>query len=64
MRLHSHNLTLTRDLSRANDIVSPHGHNETHIRMVRNGCIGFQEDAAEAYVIADGPKLRTRVSEI
>ena len=64
MRLDPHDFTLTPDLSRTNNRVFPYRHRETHITMLRNCRIGLQEDASNAYVIADGSKLRNCVPEI
>ena len=62
--LNPHNLTLPNDLGRTNDMVSAYCHSEAHITMLGNCGIGLQQDAAETYVIADGPKLRDGVSQI
>lgn len=64
VRLDSHNLTLADDLGGANDVVSQNSHDEFYVTMLRNRTISFQENTADTYVLADGSKLRNRVSEI
>jgi hypothetical protein len=45
-------------------MVSTYRHRETYITMRGDCRISLEKHAAEAYVIADGSKLRNRVSEI
>lgn len=45
-------------------MVSTYCDNKTHGRMLRNCRVNLEKYAAEAYVIADSPKLGNRVSEV
>ena len=63
MPLDPDHLALTDELNGANNVMFPYRHNETHITMLRNRRIGFQQHTAEAYVIADGLKPRNCVAE-
>jgi hypothetical protein len=52
-----------RDLSRANDFVVTYHHSEAHTTMCGNSGISLEQHAAEAYVVADGLKLRNSFSQ-
>jgi hypothetical protein len=58
VRLNPHHFTLTHDLSGTDDMVLPYRHRETHITMGGKCRISLEKYAPQAYVIADGSKLR------
>ena len=58
MRLDPYHLALANDLNRTHNSMFRYRHDETHIAMLRKRRIGFQQHTADAYVIADGSKLR------
>jgi hypothetical protein len=58
VRLNPYHLALTHDLSGTDDMVTPYRHGETHVTMGGKCRISLEKYTAEAYVIADGSKLR------
>jgi hypothetical protein len=64
VRFDPDDLTFSNDLSLTDDMVSAHCHNEGHAAMRRYCGISLEKDASKTYVIAEGSKLRNRVSEI
>jgi hypothetical protein len=64
VRFNPDDLTFSNDLSLTDDMVSAHCHNEGHVAMRRNCRISLEKNASKTYVIAEGSKLRNRVSEI
>jgi hypothetical protein len=63
VRLDPYHLALADELNRTHNVMLPYRNNETHITMLRNRRIGFQQHTANAYVIADRLKPRNCVAE-
>lgn len=58
MRFDPHHFAFPGELNSTNDTMRRHGHCKSHITVLGNRSSSFQQNSAEADIVADGLKLR------
>lgn len=64
MRFDPDDLAFTHNLGGADDVVSAYLNDELYATVLRNTGVGFEKHTAHADIVADGSKLRNRISQI